>query len=226
MQVVTNNDLSKLHEYTKVQDNQKLIKANQFTREILETICQYVKPGIKESELIKHCYDVYEQNQVDRIWHKPFIRFGKNTITTFRDIPAEDIILAEEDIAYVDIGIVKDGIEGDAGKTFHFGSNPMYAEIVELTESLFFQARKHWQDNKTTGIELYQFIEKQANAKGYECNLKPAGHLIGSFPHASAKYKNGLSNFPEVIEAYQWILEIQIRHPTLEVGGFYEAILG
>ncbi len=225
MQVESTIDLTKIQEYTKVQEHPKLRIASDFTFKLLDEVCNYIKPGIKESQAMEYCYKIYQDYKIDRIWHKPFIRFGKHTITTFRDHPTEDLILQEEDIAYVDIGIVKDGIEGDAGRTICFGHNPIFNEIKLLTKELFVQAKTFWLQNKVSGIELYDFIEKQVIKNGYQLNLKPAGHLIGAFPHAKAKYKEGFSNYPEIVEPYQWILEIQIRHPTLNVGGFYEEIL-
>ena len=226
MELEADLDLSKLHEYTKEQDHKKIIKMSHFTFEILDKICQFIRPGVKESEVIKYCYEVYEKHEIDRIWHKPFIRFGKHTITTFRDVPTEDLTFTKDDIAYLDIGIVKNGIEGDAGKTISYSDNSIHKEIIFLTKDLFAQAKMFWQDNKVTGIELYDFIETKTKESGYLLNLKPAGHLIGSFPHAKAKYKDGLSRYPDMVEPYQWLLEIQIRHPTLDIGGFYEEVLG
>ncbi|NDG05259.1 MAG: hypothetical protein EB121_07950 [Alphaproteobacteria bacterium] len=54
-------------------------------------------------------------------------------------------------------------------------------------------------------------------------NLDPAGHLIGAFPHRG--WKEGLNNFPEAVVPGTWILEIQVRHPTLPFGAFYEDLL-
>ena len=53
--------------------------------------------------------------------------------------------------------------------------------------------------------------------------LAPAGHLIGSFPHLG--WKEGLNNYPYLPEPGIWILEIQIRHPELPYGAFYEDVL-
>lgn len=226
MEAVQDNKYELVHQYADSQDNSKLIAANDHAWKILDEICEFVKPGVTESEATEYCYKVFEQHSYDRIWHKPFVRFGQNTVLTCYEQNKTDLILQEEDIAYVDIGVVLDGIEGDAARTLSFGNNARYQEIVTLTEDLFVQGKQLWQEQKVTGIELYRHMEAIANDRGFECHLDKAGHLIGSFPHASAKYKDGLNHFPESIEAFQWIVEVQIKDPELNVGGFYEQLLG
>ena len=62
-----------------------------------------------------------------------------------------------------------------------------------------------------------------AKEAGFDFNLNPAGHLIGSFPHKG--WKEGLNTYPYVPEPGYWILEIQIRHTEKSYGAFYEAVL-
>lgn len=213
------------HQYMSVQNNDHVYDVNNITKEILDNICAFIEPGMKESEVVQYTALIYKKYNVDRIWHQPLVRFGSNTLLSYMEKAKTDLVLKQEDIVFVDIGIVISGIEGDAGKTLSYGDNPIYKDIEVTTSKLFNEATTFWKINNPTGQELYQYLHKQANQYGYEFNLDNAGHLIGGFSHAQAKYSTGLNNYPFTIDPYRWILEIQIRHPELGVGGFYEDLL-
>lgn len=210
--------------YSSKQDIERVLKVAQQTDELLQEISANIKPGMKETEAIAMALDLYAQYGVTRSWHKPYIRFGTNTICTFKDKSPEDNILQEEDIAFIDIGPIFDNIEGDAGHTLVFGNNPMFHELKKQSKEIFDEARQFWLDNNPTGIELHQQIIEISKSKGFVFNLVPAGHLIGSFSH-EAFSEGGIDTYPKNIEANHWILEIQIRHPSEPYGAFYESIL-
>lgn len=225
MTEVEGYDLEFLNSYLSKQNNRDSQQADDLTLSVLDEICAFIQPGVKESEAIAFAKDLFEKRGAERIWHQPLIRFADHTALTFKERPSEDYTLKSEDIVFIDIGLVFNGIEGDAGRTLCFGDHEIYQEITSLTEALFIKARNFWADNELTGIELYQYIHEQAAKAGYEFNLEPAGHLIGQFSHAAAKWRDGLSRYPGIVYPYQWILEIQIKHPELNVGGFYEKLL-
>lgn len=225
MNYVTEDKQVAFSNYSDAQDSTKIIEANNFAKLILDEICSSITPGMKESEVVNQINIIYKKYNVDRIWHQPLVRFGSNTLLTFKDKATEDKILQENDIAFVDIGIVKNGIEGDVGKTLAFGNKLEYQNIVSATESLFNLARDYWLAQDPTGEALYQYISELTVSKGYDFNLASAGHLIGSFSHAAAKWNKGLSQYPSKLLPSRWILEIQIKDPVLNVGGFYEELL-
>jgi hypothetical protein len=67
---------------------------------------------------------VLEAEGMERIWHPSIVRFGANTLKTFRQRPAPDTVLGADDMFFVDLGPVFDGHEGDVGDTFVTGANP------------------------------------------------------------------------------------------------------
>ncbi|MDF1654808.1 MAG: M24 family metallopeptidase [Coxiellaceae bacterium] len=217
--------LSKLNEYTEQQDAERVQQANEQSWEILEVICDAIKPGVKESEMVAYCFEVYKKFNVDRIWHQPLVRFGKNTVLTCLDRADDDLTLQQDDIAFVDIGVVIDGIEGDVGKTLVLGDNAEYQALADYTKTLFMQAKEYWQSQPVTGVELYDFVRAEAEKQGYDCPLNHPGHLIGSFAHAASRWTKGLSRYPEVVRSNHWVLEIQIKHKQQPFGGFYEQLL-
>lgn len=73
------------------------------------------------------------------------------------------------------------------------------------------------------GVQLYELAAELTQKIGYMFNLTPAGHLIGEYPHVG--WKRGLQTYPFYPKPGNWILEIQILDPSLQVGGLFEKIL-
>lgn len=209
--------------YTQEQVLEKTKHSAKIAHELLLKISEAIKPGISESQAKVKSFEIFEKYGVKKNWHNPYIRFGTNTILTFKDKVDKDIILQEEDIAYIDIGPIVDGIEGDAGHTLIFGENKLFKELKSHSENIFKLGVQFWKESKPTGIELYKYITDLTKKASFDFNLNPAGHLIGSFPHKG--WKDGLHTYPYMPEAGYWILEVQIRHPEKPYGAFYEAVL-
>jgi hypothetical protein len=84
--------------------------------------------------------------------------------------------------------------------------------------------RAHWLANGCSGRELYQYAQQQAQAIGFEMNLAIKGHRLSDYPHQL--YAGGnLGDFDGIPKAGVWVLEIQIKSTTLEIGAFYEDVL-
>jgi methionine aminopeptidase len=215
--------LPKVSEYTQRQLVEKSRQAAAVTQQLLEEITTYLHPGVTESEMTAKAKAVFKAHGIEQLWHNPYIRFGSHTLLTFLDKPKTDKTLGEDDIAYIDIGPIIDGIEGDAGHTLVFGNNPLFLGLKAESERLFQLGRQFWMDHNPTGVELYEYIHQQAQQDGYEFILNPAGHLIGAFPHIG--WKEGLHSYPYTAEPGMWILEIQIKHSHHPYGAFYESLL-
>lgn len=209
--------------YTSKQVIEKSKEVSDLSFKLLDEVVQILKPGVSESKVRLEAVEIFKKQGIEKSWHNPYIRFGTNTILTFKDKPAEDRILQDEDIAYIDIGPIINGVEGDAGCTLVLGENNLFHELKFQSESIFNLAVEYWKENKPTGIELYKYIYKLTDDSGFIFNLDPAGHLIGSFPHKG--WKDGLHTYPYVPEAGYWILEIQIKHQEKPYGAFFEKIL-
>lgn len=215
--------IAKTERYVSEQDTARAISAAKLAHELLDNIIAIVKPGIRESEVKDYALKLFAEHGIERTWHPPYVRFGEHTLLTFRDKASEDRILQENDIAFIDIGIVKDGIEGDAGRSVFFGNNPEYKMLADASLNIFNDATDYWKRHNPKGIALYDYIYSLAEKLGVVWNLDPAGHLIGAFPHRG--WKRGINHFPNIIDDGAWILEIQIKHKTLPAGAFFEDLL-
>lgn len=161
---------------------------------------------------------------MQRIWHPLLVRFGANTLRTFKERSDGDPVLGENDIYFIDMGAVWQGHEGDAGATFSTGNNPEMAACARAAKELFDRVEQRWRNDKVVGLELYRFAEEQAKEMGWVLNLDIKGHRVSDFPHAI--YRGGdLGDFDQYPNEGLWILEIQIAHPSAAYGAFYEDLL-
>lgn len=68
-------------------------------------------------------------------------------------------------------------------------------------------------------------MKEAAIKAGYAMIEKVDGHRISDFPHQ--KYsRERLAKLQFEPAPLLWVLEIHIRHPELEIGAFYEDLLG
>ena len=168
--------------------------------------------------------DVLQQMGMDRIWHPALVRFGANTLKKFNQVSEGNPVLRQNDIFFVDLGVVWDGHEGDAGATFVVGDDADMRACSEACKVIYDEVEAHWRETRCSGKALYEFAAKVADAHGWCLNVEIRGHRVSDFPHAI--YRAGdLGDLDEVPEVGLWILEIQIAHPSKAFGAFYEDLL-
>jgi methionine aminopeptidase len=209
---------------------EKLLEAQEKTWKVLHQIRASLKAGMTEDEARHVALKIFLEWGVSKHWHKPYIRFGPGTILTFHDPLQADYRLQVGDPVYIDLGPVwtdsTHGLsyEGDVGDTFVLGSNPDAEHCAATARRLFEEAQQEWREKKLSGEELYRFLKSRASALGYHLVEEVDGHRLGDFPHH--KYsKERLKKIQFIPGNAVWVLEIQINHPTLRIGAFFENIL-
>jgi hypothetical protein len=161
---------------------------------------------------------------MDRIWHPVLVRFGENTLKTFKQRSDGDPLLADNDIFFIDLGAVWAKHEGDAGATFVCGDDPDMRACADAARAVYGEVEQHWRTTGCAGIALYDYAAQRAQAHGMRLNVDIKGHRVSDFPHAI--YRAGdLGDFDATPAAGVWILEIQLAHPTRPFGAFYEDLL-
>jgi methionine aminopeptidase len=201
-----------------------MVRARDLTFEAIGRIAAGIRPGVTEGEGHEIAERVLEEMGAERIWHRNVIRFGPGTLETFHADFSPDYVLQPNDIFYVDLGAVWDGHEGDAGDTFVVGDDREMAACAEAARTLWFDVAARWRTEDLSGVELYAYAERRAQAMGWRLNQDVQGHRVSDFPHAI--YKAGkLGAFDACPAPGLWILEIQIAHPTRPIGAFFEDLL-
>lgn len=194
------------------------------TWEVVDRLGQIIQPGMLESEATAACKKLLGEFGMERIWHPILVRFGENTLKTFKERSNGDPRLNDDDIFFIDIGVVWNGHEGDSGATFVVGNDAEMKACADAAKAVFDDVERHWRTTGASGKALYDYAAQCAAALGWRLNLDIKGHRVSDFPHAI--YKAGdLGDFDACPDAGLWILEIQLAHPTRPFGAFYEDLL-
>lgn len=190
----------------------------------LHKIRDFMQPGISEDEAMAKASEVFAELRMERLWHPVIIRIGPNTTKTFRERPLPDVRLGENDIYFIDLGLVFNGHEGDVGDTFVVGNIPEHQACAQAARDLFHEVAAKWRDEGWSGHKLYNYAHERAEAMGWRFNHAIKGHRISDYPHSV--HKGGtLGDFGHTPAKGVWVLEIQIAHPTEPFGAFYEDML-
>jgi Xaa-Pro aminopeptidase len=204
-------------------DAARLLVARERSVQATQRIAGLLRSGMREDEANRIAEHVFRDLGFERIWHPTHIRFGPNTLRLYKESSDPEVVLGENDLFFIDIGPVWDGHEGDYGDTFVLGHDPEHHAIAVTARELFDVVADQWRKG-CSGRELYAFAERAAEQRGYELNLGAPGHRLGDFPHAVHRAcKLAAAEF--VPAPGLWVLEIQIRHPTLPIGAFFEDLL-
>jgi hypothetical protein len=201
-----------------------MLRARRRTVDAVNSIAATIAPGMTEENAVETAQTMLEAMGMDRLWHKTLVRFGSQTLKTFHEPSDPHRALGEEDVFFVDLGVVWDGHEGDAGDTFVTGSDPDRLACAQAARDLWVRVAARWAERRPSGAALYAYAAEQAETMGWRLNLEIRGHRVSDFPHAI--YRAGaLGDFASCPSSGLWILEIQIAHPTRPFGAFFEDLL-
>jgi Xaa-Pro aminopeptidase len=205
-----------------------LLHAREMTWAALERIAASIEPGMLEDEATLTAFDITKAMGSPTIWHKPLIRFGRNTLCTFSEKSEPGVRLGENDIFFIDLGPVWEhhGIryEGDAGITGFVGQDPDHQAATQAVREIFEAARVEWKQGGRSGKALYDWMDDESRRRGWRLQLKTDGHRISDFPH-KLYCSRGIAELDYSPSPDIWVLEVQIKHPDREFGAFYEDIL-
>ena len=201
-----------------------LMRAREKSKAIVNKFFNNLEAGVLEEDAREELGKMIHAAGAEKLWHPSKVRFGRNTLKSFRDLSEPHTRLKESDICFVDIGPVFNGYEGDYGATFVLGENQEQMNIRDAAEKVFMEVQDHWRMNNISGHELYEFAQERAQTHGAVLNLSMDAHLLAEFPHALT-YKGSLRDKKTCIETKTWVLEILLRHPNLPFGAFYEDLL-
>ena len=128
-----------------------MIKARDLTFEAVRRIVGAVHPGMTEGRSHDVANEILAGMGMERLWHRNVIRFGAGTLETFFGDFQPDYVLGADDIFYVDLGVVWDGHEGDAGDTFVVGDDPQMHACAEAARKLWHEVAARWRDEGLNG---------------------------------------------------------------------------
>ena len=173
---------------------------------------------------------------VEKYWHRRVIRSGPHTRMIFRELPP-DRTIEEDDIVSLDLAPIFDSLEADFGRTFVLGHDPEKLRLAGDLAAVFDECRAHYAASPDlTGRDLFAYVGRAAEARGWTFGGVHAGHLIGAFPFSRAERDHARNRIrPDNEwpmhapgprgEPRHWVLEVHLLDPTGAFGGFYEELL-
>jgi Xaa-Pro aminopeptidase len=197
--------------------------ARRKTIEITQLLAGMIAPGMDEAEAHQLAKKIFADYGVTKLWHPSKIRFGKNTLKSFKEESDPGLRLGEGDLFFLDLGPVIAGHEGDYGETFRCGGGS--DALIRASRDIFTLTEKVWREHGYTGKKLYDVATIAARERGYKLDMRSDGHRLGDFPHA-VFHRGGLGEFAAKPVPGLWILEIHLADESRDCGAFFEDILG
>ncbi len=196
-----------------------------------------VRPGVGERQLSDEIRDLAaDMFGVTRHWHRRVVRAGENSLLPFHADPP-DRVMADDDIAYLDLGPIFEEWEADFGRTFVLGDDPDKLALRDALPGVWGAGRVFFESHPDiTGAQLFEHVVGLAQDAGFEFGAPIAGHLLGEFPHKKISgddarfYVAPGSDGPmrrtdPTGRVCHWILEVHLVNRARGFGGFYEQLL-
>lgn len=176
------------------QQIEKMRVACRLTKETLDLLEKHIRPGISTAELDKIAYDfVKSKKATPNFLH--YNGYPASICASVNDvvvhgIPSKDIILKEGDIISIDMGVEKDGYNGDAARTFPVGEISDEARrLIDVTKQSFFEGVKFLKHGAKLGDVSYA-IQDYVESNGYSVVRDLVGHGIGTSLHEDPSVPN------------------------------------
>ena len=218
---------------------QELWAAQEKARVLFEEIDRrgLIRPAVAESGLSEQIYGLAEELfGIKTYWHKRIVRSGPNTLLPYAEFPP-DRTIADDDIVFLDFGPVFEQWEADFGRTFVLEDDPLKHKLRADAETAFFDGKEYFR--RTPGItssDLFHYVVRHGEERGWEFGGAMAGHLIGQFPHERIQDdKVSLYIHPDNQSEIRqpgsdgaprhWILEIHFVDRQRQIGAFFEELL-
>jgi len=218
----------------------KLLSAQKVASQLFEAIekNKLIVPGKSEAQLNDEISTLAaEKFNIKKHWHKKIVRSGKNTMSIYNDNPP-DRIIQEDDMVFVDYGIVTNGWESDFAKTYVVGNNAKKIKLKNDVEKAWKETQEWYlKQNKLKASDFFKFITEKAKQYGYTYGGEIAGHIVGEFPHEQPvdPKSHDLDIHPDnpydmfLLDPYGnkrfWILEMHFVDKENQVGAYVERLL-
>ena len=201
-----------------------MLEARRRTRAAVHDAARRVEPGMSEEEGLELATRVLRAHGFERDWVAPYLRFGRNTLKRYGEPSEPGVVLAPDDLWFVDVGPLWRGHECDYAETFAVGDDPERLRMARDVRAIFDRTTRHWRAARPTGVALYRFAAAEAASLGWQLDPGMAGHRLGAYPHAPL-HDGSLAEAEFTPSPGLWMLEIQIRHPDRPYSAFFEDLL-
>lgn len=180
--------------YKSFDEIRRLREANLVVAEILDILCDAVKPGMSTWDLNEIAAREIERCKVTSAflgYHKyPAVLCTSVNHVVVHGIPRRDVILREGDIISVDFGVFKDGFCGDSARTIPVGTvAPEWLRLIEVACESLELAIAQCEVGRRLG-DIGAAIQGHVEKSGYSVVRDFVGHGIGRAMHEDPPVPN------------------------------------
>lgn len=167
--------------------------AGKLTGDALKYIEERIKPGITTAEINRLIHEFITSHDAVPSF-LGYHGYPASACVSVNDVVVHGIpgayALEEGDIVSVDVGVIKNGWQGDAARTFAVGKISEGAQkLIDVTRECFFEGIKNARAGKRLG-DLSAAIQRHAESNGYGVVREMVGHGIGRNMHEDPSVPN------------------------------------
>lgn len=172
----------------------KMRESGKITKNVLDLIGKTIKSGMTTKELDKIAYDYIKSCGAEPSF-LGYSGYPASLCVSIDDmvvhgIPSKDIIIKEGQIVSVDVGVIYNGWQGDAARTFAIGEiSAEKKKLIEVTEQCFFKALEDLRDGTPIG-NIGHNVQHHAESNGFSVVRALVGHGIGREMHEDPSVPN------------------------------------
>ncbi len=173
---------------------QLMRESGKLTKDVLDYLEKNIKVGITTKQLDKMAYDFITSHG----GYPSFLGYNGYPASTcisiddmvVHGIPSDDVFIKEGQLVSIDVGVVLNGWQGDAARTFMVGKvSPEKEKLLRVTKECFYKAIEHLRDGSPIG-DIGYYIQTHAESNGYSVVRALTGHGIGQEMHEDPSVPN------------------------------------
>lgn len=169
-------------------------KAGKLTGDVLKLIGSEIKEGMTTKDLDRIAYEYIksfggEPSFLGYSGYPASICASIDEMVV-HGIPSDDIVIRNGQIVSIDVGVVLNGWQGDAARTFMVGDVSEEKEkLVKVTQECFFKAVENLKDGTPLG-DIGYAVQTHAESNGFSVVRALVGHGIGREMHEDPSVPN------------------------------------
>lgn len=172
----------------------KMRESGKLTGDLLKYIENSIRVGMTTKELDKLAYEYIKDFGATPSFLN-YAGYPASTCisideTVVHGIPSDDIVIKEGQIVSVDVGVIYNGWQGDAARSFLIGNcSEEKVKLVNVTKECFFKAIENLSDGTPLG-DIGYAVQSYAEANGFSVVRALTGHGIGKEMHEDPSVPN------------------------------------
>ena len=160
---------------------------------VLDMLEEHIRPGVR-TEVLDSLADAYIRERSGIPSFLGYRGFPKSICTSINDVVVHGIPgkarLKEGDIVGVDVGVILDGYQADAARTYPVGEvSPEARRLMEVTRSSLFAGIDACRPGKRLG-DVSNSIQRVVEEGGFSVVVQFVGHGIGRDMHEEPQIPN------------------------------------